>query len=313
MRCVSKFASFCRITLGLRVPFPCVLCKSASTAEYSLGSRILDLPGHSESRVMRCRDCSMLFLAPYLSDEQLRALYSESYFSQVEGPSLALAPLANTAYRDVVEIRSRKFEATLDALRPMIGHDALLLDVGAGTGDFVYAARRRGLRADGLEFSEFAVQEAKNKFGLNLSIGRLGEFKAPHRYDAIHLNHVLEHIPDPHAAVRWIDELLSAEGVVYVEVPFQFNVIERAKYLFFNARTPFNLHSLHHPLFFTPETLLRLFADHGYQCLKLNLFDTAHYPMNGKLSRPKGIVWRALAALGQGLFVEAFFRKEKGL
>jgi len=255
----------------------------------------------------------MMFLAPYLSDKQLADLYSQAYFSQTEESASTLAPMPSTTYREAIEIRTPKFEATLDALQRLIPAGGSLLDVGAGTGEFVHLARRRGLEAEGVEFSAFAAEEARKRYGLNLSIGRLGEFAPARQYDAVHLNHVFEHIPDPHAAVKWIDALLAVRGVVYVEVPFQFNVVERTKYHLHSARAPFNLHSLHHPVFFTPQTFIRLFSHHGFKCIKLSLFDWAHYPLKGTLSHLKAVVWRTLAVFGQGLFIEAIFRRERDL
>lgn len=289
----------------------CALCGSGNVCEYTLGSELLDLPNHSASRVMRCEQCSIMFLAPYLSEEVLATLYSSSYFSAdaiSEAPALAPAP--RDIYRDAVETRLPKFRSTLALLRKLFPTAQSIMDVGAGTGEFVVLAREAGFKADGLEFSEFAARDAKRRYQVELMVGSLSRFQAPRRYDLVHLNHVFEHLTDPHAAVRFIQQLLARNGGVYVEVPFQFNWIDKLKYLLFQARPSFNIHSLHHPIFFTPKTLVRLFEKHGFQCIHLNLFDRVHYPAQSLTGKLKSWVWRALAVCQQGLFIEAIFRAD---
>src|SRR4029453_5569035 len=67
-----------------------------------------------------------------------------------------------------------------------------VLDYGAATGDFVAAAREAGLDWAGGEFSSAGREDAARK-----GIALLPPNASLGTFDAIHMNHVLEHMPDP--------------------------------------------------------------------------------------------------------------------
>jgi 2-polyprenyl-3-methyl-5-hydroxy-6-metoxy-1,4-benzoquinol methylase len=185
---------------------------------------------------------------------------------------------------------------------------ANLLDVGAATGEFLSIAREAGYRVAGLELSRFAAEQAREKFGLDLYVGPLDTFETGTPYDIIHLSHVLEHVPEPHTAVAKLDDILSERGVVYVEVPYQWNWAEQLHY-FRGRRQEFNAFSMHHRLFFRPRTLTSLFTQHGFACRHLSLMPPNRYPLGSFTAWCKRTAWKGLAVLGQGLFIEAIFSR----
>lgn len=283
----------------------CVLCGSRATTEQRGFSEYLGLPGHADARVRRCRACRMLFLDPYPDAAELEQLYSEAYFTGESGGALGL-PGSHAEYADFARQRLGKFSATLELLSQLVPPPARLLDVGAATGEFLDLARRAGYEVAGIELSRFAAEQARARFGLDLFVGPLEAFAGGPAFDAIHLSHVLEHLTDPHRAIQRLRGLLSARGVVYVEVPFQWNVAERLHH-FAGRRQPFNVFSVHHRLFFRPVTLRAMFVQHGFVCRHLTLTPPCRYPVETWRERAKWAVWRGLSLLGQGLFIEAVF------
>ncbi|HVF77939.1 MAG TPA: class I SAM-dependent methyltransferase, partial [Solirubrobacteraceae bacterium] len=103
-----------------------------------------------------------------------------------------------------------------------------LLDIGAGRGRFVAAARATGWAADGIEPSLRGVVGAR-ALGIELEQAAIEEADvAPSSVDAAALWHVLEHLDDPGAALERIASWLRPGGLLVVGVPNLGSVQARA-------------------------------------------------------------------------------------
>src|SRR5262249_38994774 len=162
------------------------------------------------------------------------------------------------------------FTRTLDRIRELQPGATTLLDVGAATGDLVRMARARGFDAHGVELSEYAVAMAEKLNSVRLERRALRELQGSALYDCIHLNHVFEHLSDPRSELAHLARLLRSGGLLYIEVPYQFHAVEK---LLFRARRKageFTLHSLHHPYFYTPKTIVRLLRAGGFETARVS-------------------------------------------
>jgi ubiquinone/menaquinone biosynthesis C-methylase UbiE len=96
------------------------------------------------------------------------------------------------------------------------GAQGKLLDIGAGTGDFLLAAKNRGWEVNGQEPNPAARNRARSK-------GIILEENVSHlpteSYDVITLWHVLEHVPNLEDQIRELDRLLTREGLLIIAVP----------------------------------------------------------------------------------------------
>lgn len=96
---------------------------------------------------------------------------------------------------------------------------ARLLDVGFGNAAFLDIARRVGWRVAGVDpdpkVVEVAQREGFEVFegGIEAIAGTVGEF------DAITLNHVIEHVHEPLFVLRQAFSLLKPGGCLYVDTP----------------------------------------------------------------------------------------------
>ncbi len=91
-----------------------------------------------------------------------------------------------------------------------------LLDVGAGTGDFLVRVKRNGWSAKGVEPNEKAkMKAAKKGIVLKTSLDELGAEK----YDVITLWHVLEHLPNLADQVARLSTMLTDDGILIIAVP----------------------------------------------------------------------------------------------
>jgi 2-polyprenyl-3-methyl-5-hydroxy-6-metoxy-1,4-benzoquinol methylase len=95
-----------------------------------------------------------------------------------------------------------------------------LLDVGAGRGRFVAAARRAGFAAEGIEPSSRGIRAAREQYGVDLRPEEIATATvATGSLDAVTLWHVLEHLDDPGAALAAIAGWLRPGGVILIGVP----------------------------------------------------------------------------------------------
>jgi SAM-dependent methyltransferase len=102
-----------------------------------------------------------------------------------------------------------------------------VLDVGAGTGEFLSYMQDEGYKVVGLEPSSEISKRAKIE-GLkihNTTIEAFGEDRND-SFDVVTLFHVLEHVPNPVEVVERAYSLLKPGGVLVVKVPNEFNSLQ---------------------------------------------------------------------------------------
>lgn len=295
------------------MPNNCPLCFSTSVVKSELYSQMLNLPDNCEPEVFVCKSCGVRYLWPYISGEQLDALYGKSYFTGFqETDDFLEIPSSNSDYEiEFVEARLGKFDATILMLLAQHPNAKNILDIGAATGDFLAIAKKRGLLVSGIELSSYASAKAKAKHGFVFHQTGIADYKGEEKYDLIHMNHVFEHFEVPRQALNRIATLLNPNGLIYVEVPFQFNFLEVIKYRLTRRRKDFDVFSLHHPIFYTPATLKKIFKDHGFSCIRSNVFEWSRYPVNGIIDKLKRLMWFTASLVGQGIVIEAVFEKNR--
>ncbi len=91
-----------------------------------------------------------------------------------------------------------------------------LLDIGAGTGDFINICKNNGWSVTGVEPSKKANKIASTK---NLVLKKDLEEIEGKEYDVITMWHVLEHIPNLESYILKLKELLKENGVLIIAVP----------------------------------------------------------------------------------------------
>lgn len=151
----------------------------------------------------------MYFTTPKPSKEELPSYYaSEDYISHTDGKR----SLFEKMYQVIKGITLSRKQKLLTTYLPEKGH---LLDIGAGTGDFLEYTSQKGWTVSGVEPSEKARTLAQQK---NIALTEYLPDSAI-SYDAITMWHVLEHVYDLEDQLLWLKHKLSREGVLFVAVP----------------------------------------------------------------------------------------------
>jgi len=200
----------------------------------------------SEFDLVECRACGAMFFDPLPSSSQLAAFYSASYYdfdkSREEGKGMAFAK------------RLRRWKKT-----------GKFLDVGCATGFFINGIKKHSAwEVFGTDFGESAVRFARETLRLDVRRGELVDADfADVFFDYVHVNNVLEHVPDPISLLRECRRIIKPDGIFYLSVPNGFNdsldLIDFYKTENRPARSKNG-----HIFFFPAPTLLRLLDQIGF-------------------------------------------------
>lgn len=163
-------------------------------------------------RLDECADCGLLFQPFFgdgddLNDRLITDVYSREWVAMRD------------RYQEDTMRQHASFGVTL--LRAHLPPAARVLEIGSGTGEFLYLARQYGFQVAGIEPSPAACDYVREKYKLELTPakGYLDELKPAQQFDAICFWHVLEHIPDPRRFLRGLKAHLVDEGLLFLSLP----------------------------------------------------------------------------------------------
>lgn len=155
-------------------------------------------------------ELDLLYTFPKPEGEKLSAYYeSDDYISHTDGKR----SLFEKIYHFVKRMALKNKLKLVNSLQTQKGR---LLDIGAGTGDFLAAAKTGGWDVSGIEPSAKAKEIASAK---GVAFSASTENFPDESFDAITMWHVLEHVPDPDKQLAELKRLLKPNGVILVAVP----------------------------------------------------------------------------------------------
>ena len=169
--------------------------------DYSVSKEIFELHHNPEY--------DLLITFPKPSVEKLPSYYeSEDYISHTDGKRTLFERMyhfiKNIALKNKLKLINKQFQK------------GQLLDIGAGTGDFLVVAKNDGWQTTGIEPSIKAKTIAINK-GVNFA-DNLSDLKA-NSFDVITMWHVLEHVPNLDEYILELKRLLKLTGTILIAVP----------------------------------------------------------------------------------------------
>lgn len=152
----------------------------------------------------------LLMTFPKPNENDLHKYYeSEDYISHTDGKG----SLFERLYQFIKGFALKNKINIINDLHPQKGK---LLDIGAGTGDFLALAKAKGWDTIGTEPSQKAKSIALKK---GVSFSDATEVLEKNSFDVITMWHVLEHVPDVEKQIKELKRLLKPEGTIIIAVP----------------------------------------------------------------------------------------------
>ena len=229
-------------------PIPCNICQRDDAKLFlsAFDQKTRD-PTH-RLRLVKCRHCGLVYLSPRPSEDIALAYFNEVYTGE-----------RNYAYYHDQEQIGKKARRRLEWLGDTVATDGKLLDVGAGKGGFVSAARKRGWDATGVELDADAVEKASQEFGVQLHHGRLDENTfAQQTFDVVAMWDVIEHVEDPVRLMRTAHRILRSGGHIILRTA---NIESRD---FARTKRSWSMLFSGHLYYFSVDTIRRALAEVGF-------------------------------------------------
>jgi len=228
--------------------------------------KLVDRPGN----IVQCLKCGLRFVNPRLLQKDITQDYDRNYKHY-------------SVWNKINPQAELMYQSRFDFLDKFI-KNGKILDVGAGRGEFLAKAKRKGTwECFGTETSKTVARFAKEKFGIAFSLGQLEEIKYPDKsFDVICLWHVLEHLPYPSRAIKEAERILKDNGFLFIAVPndswfgrrhFFKNALKKTishlpiknKLKLKKMYPKFNEEPTKHLFYFTPSTLKKLLGKYGFK------------------------------------------------
>jgi 2-polyprenyl-3-methyl-5-hydroxy-6-metoxy-1,4-benzoquinol methylase len=133
----------------------------------------------------------------------------EDYISHTDGKRTLFEKMYHFIKRKAI----RDKVSLINSYQPLKGR---ILDIGAGTGDFLLEAKNQNWDILGIEPNDKAKGIA---IGKGIKFGDTIEKLESNSFDVITMWHVLEHVPDVEHQVAELKRLLKPSGTIIIAVP----------------------------------------------------------------------------------------------
>lgn len=235
--------------------------------------------------LVRCRHCGLVYVNPWIDEHSYQGDEQAALFE---------------AYRARREEFVRIFRDLLGRVEAQ-KRSGRLLDVGCGAGQLIEVARERGWDATGIEPSQAAARYATSEVGLDVICGYLTEESFPAKsFDAITINHSLEHMPDPLTTLRIARAFLKDDGRLVVGVPNFGSLMSRLMRSRWISLCP-----RQHRWQFAPRTLSSMLCKAGFEITGRSFQNHRYRGWKGQLAAPVCWISRRLNTCEAMLFIAA--------
>lgn len=216
---------------------------------FSKDKLVLKVKDHSVSgelfELWKDEQFDMLVTHPQPSLDKLPSYYeSDDYISHTDGKRSFFEKL----YHFIKGIALKNKLHLIHSL----SSKGTLLDIGAGTGEFLLICKKNGWQVTGIEPSDKAKAIAQKKgIHIETALGGLPD----HAFDVITMWHVLEHVPDLNHQLDELKRLLKPNGTIIIAVP-NFNSLDAKLYQEYWAAYDVPIHLWH----FSKTAIQKIFA-----------------------------------------------------
>lgn len=242
--------------------FPsCLLCdKDDIFVKYEIG----------DHKILRCKACSLMWLFPMPTKEDLQQIYNQTYYSNKSFFSTSLENIYG--YYDFISERLYKqmsYSSILNQAKKYLKAEDVpaLLDIGCGLGHMLDVAFDEGFDVQGIEFNPFAVEQIRKKYNFKVHLGDIALYKGK-IFDMITMFDVIEHLTDPFAAIKTARTLLKPGGLIIITTMDSDSVVSKI----LGRRLEDFRRIREHLFFFTRKSLRKILEESGFEILKVRSY-----------------------------------------
>ena len=174
-------------------------------------NRVLNIYGATFTTCQQCFHCYALYKPTdaFLADfYKTSSAYQSTYADK------------NTQKQRLEWISRPKAQYILDQYKKRYGRlPKKVVDVGAGSGHFVYQLRSMGIDCDGIEISESGIAFAREVFAVDLKNADFLKDAEKFKCDVVTFWGLIEHVSRPTVMLEAGRRALGAQGMVVAEVP----------------------------------------------------------------------------------------------
>jgi len=202
----------------------CEICgNTLFTSKFKGFDKLIGITG--EFKIVECNYCGVQFINPQPSYKELSKYYdNKKYYSLKRIDKNSYKTKLKLFLYKLYFIKNKRYllKILFSPIKFMIRtviieKDKKLLDIGCGSGQFLYEMKQLGLDVSGIENGILDKELADN---LRIQNKDLISAKYPSNYfDVITINHVLEHLNNPTATIREIYRILNQDGKLIIGIP----------------------------------------------------------------------------------------------
>lgn len=192
--------------------FRCIACGGEQWSFLRQGHDLCRPEYHKKFRLMKCSECGLVAQCPTPDANELRMAYSAEYAPYRPAwkePGLAFWKVlrAWTTRRRIARLKR-------------YGKGKKLLEVGAGSGDFLLGASKQGWDVKGVEYNADLARSIREELGFDVRPGELtGDLWDGQQFDAVVYWSVLEHLLDPLQGLLTAASYLRPDGALFFQIP----------------------------------------------------------------------------------------------
>ena|ERR1035437_9218394 len=209
-------------------------------------------------KVVQCDACGFRFTNPRPDEKEIGKYYqAQEYISHSDTSKGLVNKLYQIVRNHTIKQKVKLINRLTKSQKSKVKS---ILDIGCGTGEFLNASKENGWNITGIEPSEIARKNAKQKYNLvPLPQEKLFEIDEK-KFNVITLWHVLEHVHQLYKTIEQINKILVDDGVLIIAVP-NCDSWDAKKYGAYWAAWDLPRHIFH----FTKKDIEMLFKKYGFR------------------------------------------------